>query len=284
VDHKKSGGSRTRFFVFLVINSFAAPYRIERDRRKALEAQMQKLGVQNAGSPFPDWTIHDLFYFINPAVLESTNDSLTPDPWQRVEVKIKDKASLGQLHVWGRRFDPSGMVEFIGDRKGLVRIPETFWEDANFSFSAIFSDAEQARYTAAHVTSGTTQYCDVMVNKQQALALWPDAPPEGDMHFVVDISVRGIAAILRQSITSGIEHITWEADKPRLRVLFHRPLQQDYTVEVLGDDTVFKTIIEKTAEFVTLELRGPGNVIFSARVTIKLLGTRLRPYVDRFRK
>jgi hypothetical protein len=61
-------------------------------------------------------------------------------------------------------------------------------------------------------------------------------------------------------------------------------LQQDYTVEVLGDDTVFKTIIEKTAEFVTLELRGPGNVIFSARVTIKLLGTRLRPYVDRFRK
>jgi hypothetical protein len=80
----------------------------------------------------PDWPIRNLFFYINPDVLDPTPDDEAP--WQTLGNSIRDAFALGQLKVWGRRALDS-LAPLLGEHTVLVKIEPTYWESAELTYT-----------------------------------------------------------------------------------------------------------------------------------------------------
>jgi hypothetical protein len=87
------------FAVGLATIAFGA-YRIRLDVWDwLLEKARERDANKNLASPVvPDWPVRDLFFHIDPNVLDIRPDDEAP--WQTVGNSIRDAFALGQLKVW----------------------------------------------------------------------------------------------------------------------------------------------------------------------------------------
>ena len=112
----------------------------------------------------PDWSIRDLFFHIDPNVLEDDNPK-NRSPWEKIEAQLKDRLSVGQLKAWGRLADQ-------GSRQPLTPIPETYWKNAALTFWFFNHEGNIEQVQVVGKASG--DYADVQFNKHQALMFWPN--------------------------------------------------------------------------------------------------------------
>jgi hypothetical protein len=121
--------------------------------------------------PLPDWPIRDLFFHINPNVLDTQpNDEA---PWQTLGNSIRDAFALGQLKVWGRRALDS-LAPVLGEHSVLVEIEPTYWQDGEFTYTFFHDDTNNRPQT--HIWGLNKQdlltYTDLRVNRAQAERIW----------------------------------------------------------------------------------------------------------------
>src|SRR6185312_2565253 len=71
----------------------------------------------------PDMPIHDLFFHIQPDILENPDEHR----WQALGREMMDKFGTGQLNVWGREIDPA-------TKRGgaLAPISPDYWRNRDF--------------------------------------------------------------------------------------------------------------------------------------------------------
>lgn len=160
--------------IALVWNKAASPYRIERDARKRLELEAAATPESSRRSlPMPSWSIRELILHIDPDVLRDEN-SKDMNPLRAAELKIMDQASIGNLRIWGREYDNSGMNEMMGISAPLVEIPRERWREFFFNHHAIFGYQNAAEVQVSTTTRCTGPlYSDLRVIPEEAKAIWP---------------------------------------------------------------------------------------------------------------
>ena len=126
------------------------------------------MATQSLKSPLgiPDWTIRELFFYIRPDCIDGKRNTANRGIWEDVGVDILDKASTGQLKVWGRKMTP-------GERRPLTLIDEDYWGLASFTYQ-FFAESQQFNpHTHDPATARNLIYTDLRVNRSQAMMLWP---------------------------------------------------------------------------------------------------------------
>lgn len=142
-------------------------WKIEREKRLAAEAQI-------AVVPRPDWPIHELFCLINPDFLDRTDDRVD-ESWDKVGNDIRDQASLGHLKIWGRVVR-NGPDRILGQREALRLIEPSYWRTAFFTYSFFDNTAGDVPHTYLGLGQSGVLYTNLLVNRDEALSLWPRAP------------------------------------------------------------------------------------------------------------
>lgn len=263
------------FIAVLLWNVACAPFRIMRDRAEDAESRLAAAGGApgDAGPLLPNWSITDLFFNLRPDVLESQGGDAGEwevNVWESVEQMFRDAAALGQLKVWGRRFDTSGMAQVLNEVNPPKAIDPSYWHDASLTHD-FYTDHNPLLRPHTYPKAGSNQitYCDLRVNQEQALAIWPEPDPETKIYVDVDVSASGVVAVHPNAMV-GIRKAQWDDEKtnPDLKLFFYRPIVREYFVEVSGDDHISKRVIEKTPEHVLLEIRSHSFGTFPARVKI----------------
>jgi hypothetical protein len=174
--------------VFAVMTIFIVPYQMWSE----LKAQLTYVDSEHADTVgewqsgqwevvyprrqdnHPNWTIRELFYHVDPNVL---------DHWEDVAAKIRDQLSLGQLRSWGRK----GVQTPIDRECGIGPAPLTeiysgYWESAGFTYCFFDEGKPSTEEPHTYVLSGNLPiYSDVQVNYSQALRIWPKAESTNDM-------------------------------------------------------------------------------------------------------
>lgn len=123
----------------------------------------------------PDWPIRDLFFHIRPDV---TMDDGDLKPWREVAREIKQAHGEGDLVIWATPMPEDHLEEmhFPDDRKPARKLRTDYFQEADFTY-VFFDDSEAARFKAhceiEPFNRKDESYCDLKVNKAQALALWP---------------------------------------------------------------------------------------------------------------
>jgi hypothetical protein len=143
--------------------------------------------------PLPDMTIRELFFHIRPDLLEQAEERR----WETVALDVMDKASTGQLDIWGREIDRN--IEVF--RSALTRIDPDYWQHRVFIYHFLNNENAMEKVEGkilAHTWSpqktNDVQYADLQVNRAQALHLWPgNSKPLPFMEATGDslVSVRG---------------------------------------------------------------------------------------------
>jgi hypothetical protein len=140
-----------------------------------------KLPASSAGL-IPNWTIRDLFFHIDPNILElKRKHYLERDGWEKIGDCILDKLSTGQLKAWGR------LWARLSGHPPLTEIPASFWGTAALTYD--FFDASHQNLKHARPRDGRdgTSYADIQVNREQVLTLWPI---ETDKHIPLGEAAR----------------------------------------------------------------------------------------------
>ena len=173
------------WLVLFVIRLFGAPSQLfwrERDFRLAAEARFAELR-----DPKPNWPIRELFNHIEPDVENASLDQESSldggwrtidtdtrsDLWDKVGADIRDKLSTGDLRIWGRPIG-NGIGAMLGERAALQLIDPNYWRAAHFTFG-FFADQAREPHTYVELNSGLPQFTDLLINRAQALLLWPRA-------------------------------------------------------------------------------------------------------------
>lgn len=117
-----------------------------------------------ASTPFPDWTIRELFFYLRPDLV----DDHTAVLWERVGSEVKDQLSIGRLQIWGREILRPNRI-----RTSLQEIEKSYWVQAVFSYWFLAENHEEVNHTFTNKGVNLTEYCDLRVNKAQALKIWP---------------------------------------------------------------------------------------------------------------
>ncbi|HEY6018988.1 MAG TPA: hypothetical protein VIY48_03575 [Candidatus Paceibacterota bacterium] len=149
--------------LFLVVSSFS----IWKQEKEAVNECLAKLALNGSGT-YPDWTIRELFYYLAPAGLTDSADEL----WKRVGAEVRDKFAVGQLRVWGRVI----ITHQNRRRSALTEISKPYWMNASFLYWFLSEGHEEVNHTYPPQGSGLPEYCDLRVNKAQALSIWPVPP------------------------------------------------------------------------------------------------------------
>jgi hypothetical protein len=114
--------------------------------------------------PIPDWTIRELFFYLAPGLQYGQLDNTH----ERVGQKIQDKFSTGEMKAWGR---------IIGNPT-LVPIDPGNWVHSEFTY-LFFGNEEglnqvwSTQLREGHKYTGSLEYRDLQVNKNEALKIWP---------------------------------------------------------------------------------------------------------------
>lgn len=113
---------------------------------------------------FPDWTIRELFFYLRPDVVDDKDLEL----WKVVGSQVQDQLSIGRLKIWGREIQKPSRT-----RAPLREIEKSYWSHALFSFWFLGENQVDKNHTYSPQGAGLTEYCDLGVNKAQALNIWP---------------------------------------------------------------------------------------------------------------
>ncbi len=139
-------------------------YWVGRSGRESQQSQtVPKLSAERSGELFPDWTIRELFFHIDPHALDGDDDR-----WQSVGQLILDNLSIGRLKAWGRPLPKDS------EESSLVPIPYKHWNGTELTY---FFLGENDRYVPdTYPPSGGVipQYADLQINRIQALGIWPN--------------------------------------------------------------------------------------------------------------
>jgi hypothetical protein len=136
------------------------------DRVQALRWMGKKASEINAPENVPNWPIRELFFHIDPNLRHDQRAKSR----ELVGKDIIDKLSTGQISVWGRRIDRNRK------RLSLAPILNENWEDAAFTYWFLDADDEQSLAVECRpksVGGAPLQYCDLRVNRAEALKMWP---------------------------------------------------------------------------------------------------------------
>jgi hypothetical protein len=158
-------------FLIRFVLSPAALYWEEQTRAEKLNENLQRArgDGQTVG---PNWPIHELFSHLEPNALDEPGKAL----WEVASLKVRDAASLGRLHVWGRLFKTDRGL-WVGERSSLREIESTYWQKAYFTYWFFDANAgERAAHCYADRTEGVPAYTDLQVNREEVLRLWPGEP------------------------------------------------------------------------------------------------------------
>jgi len=147
-----------------------AAYRVwksERERVIALEIQLETKAIESDTK----WPIHDLFYYLKPDIVDGDpNETL----WVAIGQLVRDKLALGTLKAWGRPTKADLIGELVGDEEMAAPEPigEDYWRRAKFSYTFLSRSGQFEIHTYPDKKSDPA-YCDVQLNKAQALLIWP---------------------------------------------------------------------------------------------------------------
>jgi hypothetical protein len=163
-------------FIVIFFTRFAlAPAQVYSEQREladGLQRDLERIQSGWRSSAEPNWTIRDVFFYLEPNALDEPKKAL----WEQASVRIRDAATLGRLKVWGRPFKTK-LGEWVGERAALREIESSYWRTAYFTY-LFFDDASgvAAAHCYADRDQGVPSYTDLQVNREQALALWPEEP------------------------------------------------------------------------------------------------------------
>jgi hypothetical protein len=120
---------------------------------------------------YPDMTIRELFFHIRPDLIEDHK----AQAWREVGKEVMDHFSTGRLKVWGRP------INRVGNRKPMKRVDEQhYWAHAEFSYWFLKEDGRESSHTWVKVETGLPDYCDLQVNRAEAMAIWPEPGKAAD--------------------------------------------------------------------------------------------------------
>jgi hypothetical protein len=161
------------FLVIFVTRLILAPARLYWAERKKVDDF--ELKFQAVDSGLPDWPIDELFYNVDPGVLDRSAEG---EPYQIVANKLKDAFALNQLKIWGREVDETGLGKMLGEIKPLTLIAPGYWQSSHFTFNFFDSTANERPHTYVDKGSGFPEYTDLQVNRAEAIAKWPSDSAE----------------------------------------------------------------------------------------------------------
>ena len=130
------------------------------------ERKVRRLLATSVGL-FPNMTISELFeHYVE--VKKVFHDAHT------VGSEIRDKFSVGQIMVWGRR------IRSRGEPDAMRQIDPAYWSEATFIYSFLYLEAEEWERTDRQCGPIRNQklpsYSDLQVNRAQVYSIWP--PPK----------------------------------------------------------------------------------------------------------
>jgi hypothetical protein len=146
--------------------AWLAAYRVwkqEHVARLAAEARFDALA-----NPRADWPIYELFSHIQPDLLDRPDEAA----WDRIGNDLRDQFSMGNLKIWGRPVE-NGAGRLLGERSALQRIEPSYWRSAHFTFAFFDNTSGDAAHTYVGRNSGLPEYTDLLVNRAEALRIWP---------------------------------------------------------------------------------------------------------------
>jgi hypothetical protein len=125
-----------------------------------------------AGSAYPNMTLRELFFHIRPDLIEGHEAAA----WKEVGREVMDHFSTGRLRAWGRPvYRPSG------HRQPMKLIDEPrYWAHAEFSYWFLKEDGRESSHTWVKTETGLPDYCDIQVNRAEAMAIWPEPGKAAD--------------------------------------------------------------------------------------------------------
>lgn len=130
--------------------------------------------VPSNSSNDPDLTIGELFRGLLPHPVEDAPD------WLTVGNEVRDKASLGQVHIWGRParyWDYPEQARIAAVAAPLEPIGPSYWRDAQFNWGTVFEPDTHLPHTVPIPHKFMTEfqrYNGLRVNRKEALDIWPE--------------------------------------------------------------------------------------------------------------
>jgi hypothetical protein len=115
----------------------------------------------------PDWPIRDLFFHIQPDLLDNPNESA----WDRVGNDLRDAFALNLIKVWGRPIT-DGIGNLLGERQTLRLIDPAYWHSAYFTYHFFDETSGDAPHTYLERNSNLPEYTDLQVNRAEAILAW----------------------------------------------------------------------------------------------------------------
>jgi hypothetical protein len=128
------------------------PYRVWKSNKATIEA------LKASDSPAPDWSIRNLFDYINP-------DALASNTHDQIGMDILDRLATGRLTAWGR-------LAGKGRRMPLTEIETDFWHNAIFTYWFLTEINNDDVHAHSMDPLDTVRYRDVEVNKARAMQIW----------------------------------------------------------------------------------------------------------------
>lgn len=258
--------------IALLWNIACAPYRIERDKRRSIEAQVESAEDEASSIVQLDWTFKDLILHVDPFVMRPRNPD-EPEPLREAEKQILDQASLGNLRVWGRKYDESGMDDMMGITHPLVPIPKERWAEFYLDHTAFWDDrnSNEAHVSAIDTLSGP-RFSDLRVSSENAKKIWRDINSTSVVGFEAIVSILGIHSITKGSKKS-VRDICSDRPLPahEVDVFFARPMPRRYTVIVESNETAFRSVLEEAPQKCRLRLQGPTAAEHLVSIRFSLL-------------
>jgi hypothetical protein len=125
-----------------------------------------------AGAPYPDMTLRELFFHIRPDLIED----LEAAAWKEVGREVMDHFSTGRLKVWGRPVCRPNVR-----RQPMKLVDEArYWAHAEFTYWFLKEDGRENSHTWVKTETRLPDYCDLQVNRGEAMAIWPEAGRAGN--------------------------------------------------------------------------------------------------------
>ena len=125
------------------------------------------------GGPFPDMTIRELFFHIEPSVLD--DDGSKPSACERVGRDILDQLSIGRVTAWGREMPEEGSLdEMVFKGTSPQEIGKDYWAKTDFTYLFFTEIGQHVRHTYPPHGSGLPSYSDLQFNRAEVLRIWPE--------------------------------------------------------------------------------------------------------------
>tara|TARA_R100000365_G_C2736668_1_gene65887 strand:- start:50 stop:1045 length:996 start_codon:yes stop_codon:yes gene_type:complete len=257
--------------VALFWNVLCAPYKIERDRRLEYETKYGAISNTPLLSLKLDWMMSELLLHVDPFLFRQEEEG-EPNPLREAEREVLDQASIGNLRVWGREYDESGMNDVMGITPALTQIPKERWAEFYLEHHAIFDglQSHEAHVCSINSSSGP-RYSDLRVSSAEAKKIWPDLTLDSQIFFEAEVSILGVHSILSRTINT-IRSITYESALPQHEVViyFSRPLPRRYTATAKTNGTVFLSVLDEKPSQCRLRIQGSDAREFLASIKISM--------------